>query len=248
MSATKLSLVETPDLLENADRLWHLKQSGLMEGLSLSELRQVAAHCTDLVYKRNKVVFNEGSKADYLAILNRGSIRLLVGSATGKDKIIELLTNGDVFGEDVIGPDGFRQSHAVAHQESWISILPRNSLNALLPEIPQFSVNLIRLLNSKLKEAREEIEDLSYSDTEKRIARKLIQLSKSHGKSVAARQSFLKLKIQITHESMAQLIGANRPHVSSIMSEFKKNGWIRYERQKLLVNAAELSRRLAVRN
>lgn len=248
MSASSLSVVETPQTLENVDRLWHLRQSGLVAGLSLSEVRQVSASCSDRVFTKNEAIFREGSKADYLAILNRGSVRLQVGSLTGKDKIVELLTNGDVFGEDVIGPDGFRQNDAVAHQESWISILPRSSLDALLADIPTLSINLLRLLNSKLREAREEIEELSYSDTEKRIAKKLIQLSKSHGKSVAARHSFLKLKIQITHESMAQLIGANRPHVSAIMSEFRKNDWIRYDRQKLLVNAAELSRQIALRH
>jgi CRP-like cAMP-binding protein len=45
----------------------------------------------------------------------------------------------------------------------------------------------------------------------------------------------------MSHEQLAQMVGANRPHVSAIMSKFKKRGWIQYQRRKLLIDAKALS-------
>lgn len=240
MSTAQVYFSENHYSLRNADHLWHLQQTGLAEGLSLSETHLLASACTDLIFDKAQTLFRLGDPADALYFVNRGTVRLLVTTSEGRQKIVGMLSTGEIFGEEVLGPSKTYQVQAVAHEETWISILRRDKLMKLLTQIPKLSMNLVRFQNERLLEARNEIETLSFSGTEERIAKALLKLSKKHGKRIASATTLKKLKIAMSHEHLAQMIGANRPHVSAIMSQFKKKGWIQYQKRKLLINVPEL--------
>jgi CRP/FNR family transcriptional regulator len=242
MSSANAYLKEETSSLKTVDRIWHLQKTGLTEGLSLRDIHTLATSCRDLISRKNQVIYHQGSKAGNLYILNRGTVRLMLTTPNGRRKIVAILATGHVFGEEVFVGNGSHQLEAVAHDESWISVVERETLLRLIGELPQFSLNLLRLLNERLMEARDEIETLSFSTTERKIARTLVKLSKKHGKRLLSLEPFKKLKIIMSHEHLAQMIGANRPHVSAIMSDFKKKGLIRYQRRRLLVNEQELAR------
>jgi CRP/FNR family transcriptional regulator len=242
MSSAHIYLDEDASPLKNVDRLWHLQKTGLTEGLSLRDIHMMATSCKDLLLKKNETIYHQGSEATGLYILNRGTVRHTLTTPNGRRKIVGILATGHIFGEEVFVSDGKHQTEALAHDESWISVLERETLLQLIGQLPQFSLNLLQLLDERLMEAREEIETLSFSTTERRIARTLVKLSRKHGKRLLSLEPFKKLKIMMSHEHLAQMIGANRPHVSAIMSDFKKKGLIRYQRRRLLVNEQELAR------
>ena len=243
MSSANMRLTDEEPVLKNVDRIWHLQQTGLTEGLSLGDVRTLAGCCRDQLLNKNETVYSQGDQADEFYILNRGTFRLMVNSPSGRQKIVGILAAGHIFGEEVFVREGLRQTAAVAHEESWISAVEKDALMRVVGEIPPLGLNLLRLLNERLMETRDEIETLSFNTTERRIARTLVKLSRKHGKRILSTEPFRKLKIFMSHEHLAQMIGANRPHVSAIMSEFKKKGLIRYQKRRLLVNEEELARR-----
>lgn len=232
---------EHKELLKNADRLWHLQKTGLADGLSLRELHLLAAIFTDKILAKDQVIFRQGEDARTVFFVNRGSVRLSVANRQGRERILAVLGIGEVFGEEVLGENRERRAQATAHQEAWVSLANREAVLQLISEIPILSRNLIHLFDRKLAEASEELENLSFTDTEHRIAGVLLRLSASHGMKVASSPSLRKLRIPTSHEHLAQMIGANRPHVSAIMSQFKKRGLIQYQRRRLLINTEELS-------
>ena len=232
---------EHNEILRNADRLWHIQKTSLAQGLSLRELHLLAASFTDRIYDKGEVIFRQEEAARAIYFVNRGSVRLSVANLQGRERIMAVLGTGEVFGEEVLGAKRKRRTQAIAHEEAWISLATMEITLRLMNEIPALNRNLIRLLVHKLAEAREELEILSFSDTEHRIASTLLKLSAGHGMKVASSEFLRKLRIPVSHEYLAQMIGANRPHVSAIMSQFKKRGWIQYQKRKLLINTAELS-------
>ena len=242
MSTASVQVTE----LVNADKIWHLQQGILVRGLNRNEVRSLAAISEDRIIGRDEVIFRQGDPADSFYFLNRGTARVFVSTAGGREKIVGVFSRGDLLGEDALESEATRQCQAVAHEESWFSVLPRGAFLGLLGQMPQLSLNLSRLLNRKLREARREIEALSFSDTQLRIAKTLLRLSDQHGRQLVSRNPLTKLKIAISHEHLAQLIGANRPHVSSIMSQLKKDGVIEYQKRKLLINVELLAKRVAV--
>jgi CRP-like cAMP-binding protein len=242
MSVAQMQLGDGADQLGKVDHLWHLQRSSLTDGLTLKQLHRLGVACRDLILEKNQAVFHQGDKADALFIVNRGTIRLLVTTANGRQRILGILSTGQVFGEETLHEQGVRQTQAVAHEDAWLSVLSRDSVVRLVREIPSLSFNLVGVLSQRLMDAREEIETLSFSSTELKIARTLVKLSADHGKRILTAEPFRKLKIPMSHEQLAQMIGANRPHVSAIMSEFRRKGFIEYQKRKLLVNDQELRR------
>ena len=221
--------------LASVDRIWHLKQSGLMEGLSLEDLNAVVSACKDRIYSKGEVIFDQGDPAELLYILNRGCVRISVVNPDDREKILGVYTAG-VLGENVLGPEESFQVRATAHEESWISMISRDQLIFLIRKRSAIAINYLKLLSLRLGEARQDIESHSFLDTEHRLARMLSQLAQKHGKPVFGDERMVKLRIAVSHEHLARMVGGNRPHVSMMMSKFKRRGWIGYQGRKLVIN------------
>lgn len=228
--------------LQGVDKIWHLRQAPLLKGLSVQDLAVVAQICSDRIYSRGEIIFSQDDPADSIFILNRGCVRMSVVNPGGREKIVGLFQTGDVFGESVLGTDEKRRVQAEAHDECWVSIVSRDNFLRVMNVKPALAYNLIEILTHKLVEAREEIGALSFLDTERRVARTLLQLAHRHGKQTVSDNHLIKLKIAVSHEQLARMIGGNRPHISTIMSKFKKRGWVHYQGRKLLINMAALRR------
>ncbi len=214
-----MSVLHTPPReLKSADKLWHLKQSPLMQGLSFRMLATTASLCSDRIYAKAEVIFKRGDPSDALYILNRGSVRLSLSSPNGKEKIVALLRNGDVFGEEILSPSEERLVGAEAHQDSWVSIISSDHFLQLVQQQPALSLNLARILSERLDESRNDIEALTFLTTEQRVARALLGLARNYGRTIISNQRLTKIVIPLSHERLAQLIGGNRPQISTIMS------------------------------
>ena len=103
------------------------------------------------------------------------------------------------------------------------------------------ALNYAKILNRRLVEAREDIKSHSFLDTESRLAKVLLSLAERHGKPLLGNGDMIKLKISLSHEQLAQLVGGNRPHVSMIMSKFKRKEWIHYQGRKLLIHREKMA-------
>ncbi|HSR67354.1 MAG TPA: Crp/Fnr family transcriptional regulator [Acidobacteriota bacterium] len=223
------------------DKLWHLKQCPLLEGLKDDDVTAVAGICKDRIFAKGDTLFERGQAANQIYIIFRGSVRSAVGSEGGKERIVGFFKTGDILGENILGPRPAHQSEATAHEECWVGVLSRQAFVTLLTERSSLALNFIRILSQKLGEAREDIKSLSFMGTEERLAQTLIKLGASHGKDIVSQDCVRKLRFPLSHEHLARLIGANRPHVSTIMSGFRKKGFIEYQGRKLLINMKRMA-------
>ena len=226
--------------LVSVDRVWHLRQAGLMDGLPLSDLNAVLSACIDRVYAKGEVVFDQGDPVDSLFILNRGCIRISAVNPDSREKILAIYSSG-ILGENLLGSEKHFEARATAHEESWVSIISRQQFLHLIQQRVAIALNYAKILNRRLVEAREDIKSHSFLDTESRLAKVLLSLAERHGKPLLGNGDIMKLKITLSHEHLAQLVGGNRPHVSMIMSKFKRKEWIHYQGRKLLIHREKIA-------
>jgi len=226
--------------LVSVDRVWHLRQTGLMDGLPLSDLNAVLSACIDRIYSKGEVIFDQGDPVDSLFILNRGCIRISAVNPNDREKILAIYTSG-ILGENLLGPKEHFEVRATAHEESWVSIISREQFMILIQQRVAIALNYAKILSQRLLEAREDIKSHSFLDTESRLAKVLLSLAERHGKPLLGNGDIIKLKISLSHEQLAQLVGGNRPHVSMIMSKFKRKEWIQYQGRKLLIHREKMA-------
>lgn len=227
--------------LNRADRMWHLRHSSLVSELSEEEIAAVAKICSDQIYPKGRHIFREGDPARRVYILNRGYVQLSVGQTAPRRRVLGILKGGQVFGEETLGLRALYQATATAYEECWAVLLPKEKLLDLVRHSPGLSLNVIRILTRKLSEARTDLQDRGL-DARQRVAKTLLKLGESHGRPILAESSLRKLGIAISHRRLAGLIGGNRAHISTILSDFKKLGMVDYQGRKLLLNIDGLSR------
>ncbi len=228
--------------LANADKLWHLQQTALVSGLGWNDVRTVAQYCSDRIYSRDEVIYDWSEDADRVYIVSRGCVRIEVTGPGGKEKIISILRGGEVFGVSFLGPQHRHRTRAVAHQESWVLAVRQKDFLGLTESRPVLLFNLIRILDRSLSEARHDIEALSCLTARQRVADTLLRLGRRHGKRLLNDNRRVKLKIPLSHQQLAKLTGGNRPHVSTIMSSFRKNGLLSYQGRRLLLDTQRLAK------
>ncbi len=223
----------------NADRLWHLRRSGLMDGLPLVDIEAVMSLCTDRVYLKEEVIFDQGHSADSLFLLNRGCVRVSVKDSQDREKILALYSQG-ILGENPLTLEQCFQVRATAHEESWVSIIPSTRFAELIEERPAIGLNYGNILCQRLQEARDDIRSHIFLSAEHRLAKTLLKLAKGYGMPTPAQENMVKLRIPLAHEHLARLVGANRPHVSTIMGRFKRRGLVKYLGRTLLINQKKI--------
>jgi len=225
--------------LANADRIWHLRQSGLMEGLAPAELEAVLSGCTDRIYLKEEIIFDQGDLADSLFILNRGCVRVSVRNHDNRERILDIYTTG-ILGENLLSPKPCFEVRATAHEESWVSIISRHEFVGLIQQRTSIALNYGKLLYQRLVEAREDIKADSFLDIEHKLGKLLLRLSESYGRPIPGNKNMVKLRISLSHRHLAQLVGADRSHVSTILTRFRRKGWTNYQGRKLLINRQKI--------
>lgn len=236
-------MVDSQELFEwigKADKLWHLTQAPLLKGIPEETLLKVSSLLKDEVFRRGEIIYDQGDKANSLYFLNRGSVRLSMFNQDDREKTFKILRGGEIFGLESMEANGDFQLRAIAHDESWISILTRDQFRMIATDQPCFYVNLVEILLDRLKDARHEVQALTFMDMQERLARALLKLAENHGKRVARQENMVRVRIRLSHDYLAGLIGSNRPYLSNIMSGFRKRGWVGYGNHYLLVNVKAL--------
>lgn len=226
--------------LTSADRILYLRQSGLAEGLSFTDLSDVVSVCKDRIYAKEDVIFDREDPADSLYILNRGCVRISTANSSNQEKILWLYTIGDIFGEDVLGLEQRPQTRAIAHEESWISAISRDQLIPLIQQRLPVAINLVNILSERLLESRENIKSHIFLDAEHRLAKTVLGLAERYGRPLRGSEEMVRLRIPLSHEHLGRVIGNNRPYVSMLMSEFKRREWIGYLGGKLVINKTKI--------
>ena len=224
---------------EIANQLWYLYRSSLLSGMPPGSVVKFAHLCNSRAYDKSEAIFFQGEINDCLYLLNVGVVELSVQDEGGRGHIISFVKSGDVFGEDVLGPNATRQISATAHNTVRVSVLHRVHLLRLLTEDPPLLINFVQVLGQRALELEEDIRRLSLLSLETRLVEILLNLGSIHGRPTGSNGNLVRLATRITHEQLASLAGANRPNVSSIMSKLRKQGCIAYKDRRLVVDIGQ---------
>jgi CRP/FNR family transcriptional regulator, cyclic AMP receptor protein len=174
-------------------------------------------------YERNQTVFSQGDPANAIFYIQKGKIKLTVVSRGGKEAVVALLGAGDFFGEGCLGGQALRMSTATTMSECSILRLEKAAVIRLLHEQPAFSELLLSHLLSRNIRIEEDLVDLLFNSSEKRLARVLLLLA-NFGKEGKPELVIPK----VSQETLAEIVGTTRSRVSFFMNRFRKLGFIEY--------------------
>jgi CRP-like cAMP-binding protein len=107
---------------------------------------------------------------------------------------------------------------------------------------PNVTINLTKLIGLRLKKIQSRVEDLVFRDVPARLAHLLSELGKSEGDPGP---QGVRLKVKLTHQEMANLIGCSRETVSTTLGQFREEGLIHTEGRTVIILQPDALVRLA---
>jgi CRP/FNR family transcriptional regulator len=185
----------------------------LQAGQRLNEIKSTA------VYPKGAMLFIEGQIARGVFVLCSGKVKLSTTSREGKTIITKISDAGDVLGLNAVISNVPYEVTAEMMEPGQANFIPRDSLQLFLKEFPEVSMRVAQQLSKNYYCAYEEIRTLGLAASpSEKFAKLLLTWSTKSNQSDGSSQ----VKLTLTHEEIAEIIGTTRETVSRLFSEFKK--------------------------
>lgn len=196
--------------------------------LDAAQIRAITAGTASRVFPKNAVILNEGDAADSVYVIVSGAVKFFVSDESGKELVLGHAGAGEYFGE--IGLDGGGRSVSVMTLEpTRITVIPHGDFQAFLCSNPEFALHIIRKLAARIRALTENVRSLALLDVYGRVARILLDLAvERDGRRVVAEK--------LTHQDIANRVGASREMISRILKDLAAGGYITVERKIITLN------------
>ena len=186
---------------------------------------------------RGATVYTQGSQAEHVYYIHRGQIRLYQVGPDGEEaRLVEILGPGQWFGCASLSEKGAYVAQAVAATEATLSKVSAVRFLEHVTSNPEASQQLIRNLATTLHSARNESARLVFQDCNQRLLDAMLRFSES----AAATNEGENTVLHLTHEQLAQAVGAARETISLALTELRHKNLVRTGRNRLIFNREAL--------
>jgi CRP/FNR family cyclic AMP-dependent transcriptional regulator len=197
----------------------------LFGGLDRGELQQFAELSREKTFPKGSVILFENDPGDSLYVIRSGRCKVVLIGEDGREVILGVLGESDHFGELSLIDELPRSAHVIAMDDSTLIVLRREDFRRRIEASPAVAWALLVEMSRRLRRADEMIGGLVLLDVPGRIARLLLDLSEEAGNNT--------IEKALTHQTIAQMIGASRETVSRAMKEFQDAAWVTVERRRI---------------
>ncbi|QOV89420.1 Crp/Fnr family transcriptional regulator [Humisphaera borealis] len=180
-------------------------------------------------------IYEPSTPAQSLYLLHSGQVRVLLqtpGEGERAVRLLEILGPGDWFGAPALIGGRNYGTRATAVTAVTASEVPADRVFEALAQQTEIAASLIRALAGKLQTAYTEAAGLVFDDTNQRLIKTLLQFSRS----AAATEQDEGVELRITHQQLAQAIGAARETVSLALTQLRQKNLLRTGRNRLSFN------------
>ena len=188
------------------------------------------------IYPRGAVVFHEGHSARGIYVLSSGRAKVSISSADGRKLIIRIATGGEVLGL-YAGLTG-RPFEATAEmvEGGRIDFISRQDLLNLLGQ-QSFGLDLVEMFSRQFSEFVDNTRMLLLSESAlEKLARLFVRWGRDFGERTS---EGIRVKLLLTQEEIAQVIGASRETVTRLLSTLKRDQIIRVKRDSMWIRDSE---------
>ena len=152
-------------------------------------------------------------------VICSGQVKLSVSSSTGKTLILKIAKPSDVLGLSSTLTNMPYEATAEVLQTARVTYLRGDDFRALITKYPQAYASVIRLLNLQYEVACEQLRTLALcNSTTEKLARLLLRWS-NQGRQTPEGTQFT---VPLTHEQIAECVGATRETVTRTLGDFKR--------------------------
>lgn len=205
-------------------KIWYLKQVHVFRDLPDDFTRRLHAITGSEEFGARQVIFTPAEAREKVYILKDGTVQIY-RYAGDKKVVVDTLRAGDIFGDvlddtDVTQPGNYAESVTPAY----VCVAGKAEFFATLRAYPEVALRLLSKFGSRLSAAEERIRELAGMSVAMRL---LHELARGAGADAAHRDAAWVALPPITHQQLAERIGASRETVTKALAILRRYGYVR---------------------
>ncbi|MDH5256892.1 MAG: Crp/Fnr family transcriptional regulator [Gammaproteobacteria bacterium] len=202
----------------------------LFFGISDDDSKAILSHAIVRKYARNTILIQEGDPGEALFIIRSGRVKVYLSDESGKEIILNTLGEGEHFGEMSLLDREPRSASIMTIDSSELFVVTRDNFEKALLLNPRIAINLLKDLSQTLRFLTDNVKSLALLDVYGRVARTLMISAKPYN------ENSMIVEEQLTHQELANRVGASREMISRILKDLSKGGYIRIEDKHIVIN------------
>lgn len=206
------------------DKLLMLSQISLFDELPKEELMVIDEMSEMKPLKKGTTLLSPENPIQALFLLKQGQVRLYRMNSEGRQFTVDILVDGNIFGETSSVSLTDDQIYAEAMTDTYVCILNHEDFEYFIEKNPKIALKLIDILSTRLKEVYSISEKIALSDVKNRLLYLLLMLSEKTGRR---KNSWQTIEMRLTHQDIANMIGSTRETTSAMISQLKKEGYLK---------------------
>lgn len=217
-----------------------VRQLSSLKALNKDEIVKLANSKTTYSIKKGDALFEEGDATNGVFCIKKGIGKLSKLSANGKDQIIKLVQYGELLGQRSMISNEPANLTAKAIEDMEVCFIPKSEIIHFFNTNNQFSMNLMQSVCEDLRESENDKIALVQKTVKQRLAEALLYLHDSFGENEDKT-----LKVQLSREELAGMIGTATESCIRLLSEFNKLNLIKLVGKKIVLEDLKGLKKLA---
>ncbi len=182
-------------------------------------------------YPAGSLLFAEGQTPRGILVLCSGRVKLSTTSREGKVLILKVAAPGEVLGLSAVLSGVCFEATAETVTPCRVNFVGRDAFVSFLGRSGEAGLRAARAVSKEYQDACLEIQEILLAPSSAgKLAKLLLSWADGNGNGREPR-----VRSMLTHEEMAQMIGASRETVTRVMTQLKRKQLIRLEGSTLVI-------------
>ncbi|MGH7566029.1 MAG: Crp/Fnr family transcriptional regulator [Gemmatimonadota bacterium] len=217
----------------------HFQTSRVFRDLAPASLDALARHARIIAFRRDERISPLINPPRRLLLILSGVAKLTAATIDGHERIIYVFRPGDLLGSRVFIEHSPEAVYEIIAMSSVTAVsIDLADLHAVGRERADVLIAVTRGFASRLERLTDRLMAAMSEEVSVRLCRLLLDFvaEDDHGSA-----DFVHLEHPLTHETMAHIVGASRPHTSSVLADLERKGVVKRNRRDLLVRPEMLA-------
>lgn len=201
-----------------------LSECGPFSKLSPAALAALSGVVRKVEFSPGARLIPLGQPPQRLFVITRGLAKLAAVTGDGRERILSVSQPGDVVGAGILLDNPFSDYEAAAMDTVEALAVSRRDLLSVGSSHAEIILALAREVAREIARMTERVMIATSAEVPVRLSMLLLEFASQSAGSVA---DFVPLSHRLTHEQMAQIVGASRPHTSTVLRRLEERGAVR---------------------
>lgn len=207
-----------------------LARIALFNSLAPGEIARLARSCREIQVRKGEILFHRGDPCAGFHVVVSGQIKLAFTSAQGNEKVVEIISPGQSFGEALMFMDKSYIVFAQALADTHLLHIAKTALYEELEHDPQLGRKMLAGLSMRLHQLMNDVESYSLQSGLQRIIGYLLRdLPAAPPGGQAA------LKLATSKGVVASRLNLTQEHFSRILHELAERGLIVVDKREIRI-------------